>query len=281
VSKVAGKFLKIDDELTIHYEESGRGKIPVLFLPGWTMSTKVFERQLADFKESNEYRFITFDPRAHGLSSKTQEGHFYEQHGSDICAFIEKLGLENIVIAGWSFATLAVLAYVHQYGAKRLSGLIMLDGPPRAIGEDNKQEWVTYRYDDADAMQAFYTMGRLRNREIANREFAQWMLENKSSENIRWVLDITNQTPDTAAALLNATANFLDFREDLIALDGKIPLLYVVRNEIGELVSDWASRYTPTAQVCTLGEHLMFWERSDEFNQVLVEFLKRCRAVHS
>jgi hypothetical protein len=130
-------------------------------------------------------------------------------------------------------------------------------------------------------MQAFYTMGRLRNREIANREFAQWMLENKSSENIRWVLDITNQTPDTAAALLNATANFLDFREDLIALDGKIPLLYVVRNEIGELVSDWASRYTPTAQVCTLGEHLMFWERSDEFNQVLVEFLKRCRAVHS
>jgi len=277
---VLSQFIKIDDELTIHYEESGRGKITVLFLPGWTMSTKVFERQLAYFDESDKYRFITFDPRAHGLSSKTQDGHFYEQHGRDIGAFIEKLGLENIVIAGWSFATLAVLAYVHQYGATRLSGLIMLDGPPRAAGEDNNKEWLTYRYDDADAMQAFYTMGRLTNRETTNSEFAQWMLENKNSENIQWVLDITNQTPDTAAALLNATANFLDFREDLIALHGKIPLLYLVRNEIGELVSDWASRYTPTAQVHALGEHLMFWERSDEFNRILTEFLKGCNSKH-
>ncbi len=278
---MTGKLLKIDDELTIHYEESGRGERPILFLPGWTMSTKVFTRQLAYFEESYEYRFITFDPRAHGLSSKTQDGHHYEQHGRDIYAFIEKLKLENIVIAGWSFGTLAVLAYVHQYGAKRLSGLIMLDGPPRAIGEDNKKEWVTYRYDDADAMQSFYTMGRLENREFTNREFARWMLENKSLEDIQWVLDITNQTPDTAAALLNATANFLDFREDLIALNGKIPLLYVVRNEIGELVSNWASQYTPSAQVRALGDHLMFWERSDEFNRILTEFLKCCNSKHS
>lgn len=273
---MSGKFVQVDVDLSLHYEQAGQGALTVLLVPGWTMSTRVFERQLEYFRNSDQVRLISYDPRAQGLSSKTTDGHDYEQHGRDLHAFIEALQLDNIVLGGWSFGCLETLAYISQFGAARLSGFIMLDGPPRAAGADNQSEWVTYRHDDADGSQAFYTLGRLRNPAATNREFAAWMLEDKSEDNIRWVLEITRQTPNEAAALLNATSVFLDYRAALRDLEGKLPLWYLMRDGRGDVVADWARANTPSASVDAYGEHLMFWERADQFNQALVDFIEKC-----
>ena len=270
-------FLSVDPELTLHYEQVGSGDINVVLVPGWTMSTRVFERQLDYFSLSSNYRITALDPRAHGLSSKTPGGHFYEQHGRDICAFIETLNLDNIVLCGWSFGTLAALSYVNQFGTERLSGFIMLDGPPRATGENNKEEWVTYSHGDKDGMRELFTVGRLRDSHQANIEFANWMLEFPTKEHIDWVLAITSQTPDNSAVLLNATAEFLDYRNDLILLAGTLPTMYVVRKDKGEVVLNWAKRNTPSARVESFGGHMMFWERADAFNKILEDFLEGCR----
>ncbi len=165
---MSAQFFQVDIDLSLHYEQAGRGDITVLLVPGWTMSTRVFERQLEYFRQSDQIRFVTYDPRAHGLSSKTAGGHHYEQQGRDLHAFIEGLQLDNIVLGGWSFGCLETLAYINQFGAGRLSGFLMLDGPPRACGADNVNEWITYRHDDADGSQAFYTMGRLRDPDDTN-----------------------------------------------------------------------------------------------------------------
>ncbi|MEM7292171.1 MAG: alpha/beta hydrolase [Pseudomonadota bacterium] len=269
--------VKVDDELDLFYEESGHGDIPILFVPGWTMSTAVFKRQLSHYENSDRYRFITLDPRAHGRSSNTADGHFYEQHGRDLYAFIEALDLQNVVLGGWSFGTLHTLAYVEQFGAERLAGFVMIDGPPRATGHDSAQEWVTYTYEDHDRSQEFFTCGKLRDRDNTNRMFAAWMLENKSEENIRWLIDITQQTPDTAASLLNATAVYLDYRDTLIELHNAVPLLYYMRHDQLSVAEDWAREFTPQARVHAHGEHMMFWEEAERFNHNLGEFLAGIR----
>lgn len=273
---MSGEFIKIDADLTIHYEQAGRGDTTVLLVPGWTMSTRVFERQLEFFEDSEQVRFVSYDPRAQGLSSNTSGGHSYRQHGRDLHALIEALRLDNIVLGGWSFGCLETLAYVSQFGAERLRGFIMIDGPPRAAGADNEREWVTYRQDDADGSQAFYNHGRLHDPEKTNREFAAWMLEDKSEVNIQWVLDITRQTPDNAAVLLNQTAISLDYREALGGLEGKMPLWYLMRAGRRQVVADWARDNTPSATVDAFGEHLMFWERAGQFNLALADFIDRC-----
>ena len=68
-----------------------------------------------------------------------------------------------------------------------------------------------------------------------------------------------------------------DYRKDLIALNARVPLLYVVREELGPRVARWAARHTPAARVESFGGHLMFWERAGEFNRVLSDFLAGCR----
>ena len=274
-----GSFIKIDSELTLHYESVGQGDQVILLIPGWTMSTRVFERQLAMFESSDEFRFVTFDPRAQGLSSKTAGGHYYAQHGCDLHRLIEALELDQIVLGGWSFATLAALAYVEQFGSERLRGFIMLDGPPRASGENNQLDWVTYRHDDADGQQAFYTLDRLRQPEASSREFVEWMLEHPARQHMDWLLDITRQMPDEAAALLNATSVFCDYRDILINLERRLPLWYMVRADQQEIVTAWARRHTPTAQIDAFGEHLMFWERAEAFNNALVNFARHCNTA--
>ena len=80
--------VRIDDELSLHHETSGRGETTVLLVPGWTMTTAVFERQREYFAGSANYRFVTYDPRAHGESTKTVGGHYYAPHGRDLGALI-------------------------------------------------------------------------------------------------------------------------------------------------------------------------------------------------
>lgn len=270
-------FVELDDELTVHYQRAGRGDTVILLVPGWTMSSRVFEHQFSYFDQSEEFQFISFDPRAHGLSSKTAKGHHYPQHGRDLHVFINALELDGLVLGGWSFGCLSTLAYIHQFGAGRLGGFIMLDGPPRAAAEDNVRDWATYRFDDADGLQQFYSQGRLQDPEASNREFAAWMLENETADNIRWVLEITAKTPDTVAAMLNESSIDLDYRQELKGLDGCMPVCYLMRADRVQSVRRWAATNTPSAEVVGFGEHLMFWERPQQFNEVLSEFARRCQ----
>ncbi len=81
------EYVKLSSDLTIHYEQAGNGEVSIIFIPGWMMSTEVFEHQIAHFRNSSEYRALTYDPRGQGRSSKTVEGHTYQQHGRDLAQF--------------------------------------------------------------------------------------------------------------------------------------------------------------------------------------------------
>jgi len=274
-SGMKGEFVTVSPAVDLHYVEAGTGDLCLVLVPGWTMSVEVFEHQLAHYADSNTVRCIAFDPRSHGRSSKPEDGHTYWHHGQDIDALIRELDLKNVVLAGWSFGTLAILSYVNQFGSESLSGLMMLDGPPKTVGTDNQADWVTYRHDDSDGQQAFYTLKRLIDPDTMNAQFIDWLLTDPTEESKQWLLSITRQTPNHHASLLNATANFLDFRDDLVALNDLFPLLYVVRAEQDTVVSGWTEINTPTARVEAFGGHMMFWEQPDRFNQILDEYLSQ------
>jgi non-heme chloroperoxidase len=269
--------LKLDSDLTVHYQVTGTGQIPIVFVPGWTMSTTVFDKQLAHFAHSTRYRFYTFDPRGQGKSSKTEGGHFYEQHGRDLFNFLRKLGLRNVVLGGWSYGGFDVLAYIREYGVGNVRALIMIDAPPKSIGNDNKEEWVWFSRDDADGSRRAFTMDTLLDRRKMDENFVRWMLERPTPENIRELSNICNETPGTIAALLNETGAYEDYEVELAAQEGRLPLLFAVREEMGDPARRWATKHTPSATVTSFGKHLNFWERPAQFNAVLDRFLATFR----
>jgi non-heme chloroperoxidase len=269
--------LKLDRELTIYYEVTGHGQIPIVFVPGWTMSTKVFEKQLAHFAQSTKYRFYTFDPRGQGKSSKTEGGHFYEQHGRDLHNFLLRLGLKHVVLGGWSYGGFDVLAYIREYGADNVRALIMIDAAPKSLGNNNRTQWVWFTRDDADGSRRAYTMDTLMNRGKMDKNFVDWMLESPTPANVAYLSTICDETPGTIAALTNETGSYEDYERDLASLEGKLPLLFSVREEMGAPARKWAAEHTPSATVISFGKHLNFWERPDQFNAGLDRFLATVR----
>lgn len=274
-SAASAETVELSENLTIHYETASEGDTTVLVVPGWAMSTEVFEKQLAAFEGSTEYTFVTYDPRAQGKSSQTADGHFYQQHGRDLNAFIEALELENIVLGGWSFGGNAALAYVDQFGTDKLSGFMMIDAAPRSRGPDNTTDWVWYSYDDADGFEAFFTMGPLLYRDDMITGFADWMLDESTEERIAWIRGIAEQTRSTTMSLLNAAGAHDDYREQLTAMNGEVPLFYIVQESWGPVVEAWAEANTPQARVsATMPSHLGFWEDAEAFNAELMSFLE-------
>jgi len=73
--------------------------------------------------------------------------------------------------------------------------------------------------------------------------------------------------------MLSAAGIFLDFTAELKGLEGKIPLLFTVRTEVEDVVVDWANQNTPSATVEAFGQHLLFWEFSEQYNKVLADYL--------
>ncbi len=113
----------------------------------------------------------------------------------------------------------------------------------------------------------------LLNHQKATEDLAKWMVENPTSDYLNWMEGIINETSDTVAALTNETGAYLDFEPDVRALEGKMPLLIVVRTEWEDLAKKWAAKNRPSAQVKALGRHLMFWEHGDEFDSILDTYL--------
>jgi hypothetical protein len=70
VSPVKAEYAKLSDDLTLHYEQAGKGPQTILFIPGWMMSTKVFERQFKHFEASTRFRAIAYDPRGQGSRAR-------------------------------------------------------------------------------------------------------------------------------------------------------------------------------------------------------------------
>jgi len=273
-ARPVSKYVQISDDVRIRYRTAGNGTQVILLVPGWTMSCDVFERQFEHFEGSSTYTMISFDPRSQGLTTHTSEGNYYEQHGRDLHAFIEKLGLDNIVLGGWSAGVFDIMAYVHQFGSSKIKGLVVIDGSPIGTGVSKETEWVWYSRDDADGFRESLTQGPLLDRVKMNDEFARWMVEEPTPEYLVWVDEIMGQTSDGIAALLNESSAYQNYGEDLKKLEGQKSLLYFVRDEWGQVARNWAANSTPSATVIAFGKHMAFWEHADHFNEALDEFLK-------
>jgi len=274
-----GERLKVSDDLTLYYETSGRGATPIVFVPGWTMSSAVFERQRAHFANSDRFRYYSYDPRGQGQSSKPTQGYTYDQHGVDLHAFLEGLGLKKVVLVGWSFGVLKVTSYLEQFGADNVRALVLIDGTPKTTGKDSTRDWAWVGDDNWLSNNQSYTVDLLTEKREANiKEFSEWMLENPTPEQVRWSTAISLQTPAWIAALTNATANNANYEDALKALDPKLPTLFVMGEEHWHpVVEQWVKANRPSTHLVTMGRHLMFWQRSVAFNSELDKFLSSIR----
>ncbi len=112
------------DVTRIYFKDWGSGQ-PVVFSHGWPLNSDSWESQMF-FLASKGYRCIAHDRRGHGRSSQPSEGNEMDTYADDLAALIEKLGLKNIVLIGFSTGGGEVARYIGRHGTQRAAKAVLV-----------------------------------------------------------------------------------------------------------------------------------------------------------
>lgn len=100
----------------------------LLLVHGIGQSHLSFEHQLRA-PVTDQFFVVSFDLRGHGNSGKPMEPAAYKDPklwAGDVRRIMDALGLQRVVLLGWSYGTLIVSDYLRQYGSERLDGIVLV-----------------------------------------------------------------------------------------------------------------------------------------------------------
>lgn len=234
-------------DIQMYYEIHGDGT-PLILLHGGLGSAENWGNQIPAF--SKRYKVIALESRGHGRSTYSEEPIGYSLMASDVIAAMDFLGIQKAHVLGWSDG-----------------GIISLD---LAINHPDRLIRVV-------AYGANYDASGFRA-EFGENETVKRAIERLSADYQR--LSPTPHQWDTFRANIgNMWASEPHFSlEQLNSIT--VPMLIVAgENDEGVLTehSIEMARLIPTAELTFMRDtgHYAVWEKSEEFNEIVLEFLEK------
>ena len=258
------RFFTTSDGVRIHYLEAGKGPA-IVFIPGWQMPGWIWEKQIAHF--SAKYRVIALDPRSQGESGKPADGNYPERRARDYKELVDHRKLAPAVLVGWSMGVPEIMAYVDQFGANDLSGVVLVDG------------FVVVDDDVAKVFPMWLKSLEMDRKGFTDR-FVHSMYKKPQPESYYERLTAAAlKTPTNSAVTLGVgmigRADWLPVFPKL----AKTPVLYVVTNVlIKQLDPVRAALPQLQSEIFEDAGHALFVDEAERFNLVVERFLEGARA---
>ncbi|TQR21425.1 alpha/beta fold hydrolase [Psychrobacillus vulpis] len=268
---VNGKYIEVDSGVELFVQDVGHGD-PIIFIPGFTFTTEVFIHQVEHFSKTN--RVIVIDPRSHGRSTITLQGNDYVTHGTDLAEVIDALELKNVTLAGWSFGCLTIWEYLKQEGYDNVKSLIFIDMSPKALSTNHEEDWVEGPLNDIGTIYNTYLRNPAGQREFIKAYTTSVMVQRDVTEDeLNWLAEQSLKTPYYIASNLFASGMFSDYRNEAREASELVPTLTIVADHWADIATRFTQKISPKSSIEVLGGHLMFWEHSEEFNELVEKFL--------
>lgn len=274
-SREAAGCLETSDGAKIYYEDHGEGQ-PILLVHGWLCSSRFWQKNVPGL--ANEFRVVAIDLRGHGNSCKALTGHTIRQYASDVREVIERLGLKEIVLVGWSLGGPVGLSYYEQYYEdSRLKALGLVDTAPFPFSPLawNSHVLRNYNYDAMNATFAHLTASpRKFAVDFTNRMFKR----NPSDADMDWVVAEMMKTPTWIAEAVYSDFLMSDYAKSLAAI--KVPVIVFAADSgvfrDGMAMGKAISSQVPQGTFVPFDDagHILFYEQPQKFNAALADFVK-------
>jgi pimeloyl-ACP methyl ester carboxylesterase len=246
----------------VHYKSFGRGRDALVFVHGWAGDMSVWRFQLPAF--AGRTRVVLVDLPGHGASDKPRIAYPMDLFARSIEAVMRDGGVDRAVLLGHSLGTPVVRQFYRFFPEKTLA-LVAVDGALRTM------------FDDPDQVRKFVEPYRGPGYREAAERFIRAMFPNPGTEALR---DATVATVVATPqhVMLGSFEGMFDpaiWKEDRVG----VPLLAVNAKS-----PYWTADYE--AFVRTLSPrvdyrviegpgHFLMLEKPDEFNALLLEFLRK------
>lgn len=254
-------MVKVDD-VNIYYEITGEGPALVL-LHGWTGNHKWWKEQVPFF--SKNYKVITLDHRGHGESDKPRSGYSMQVFTEDLYRVLNELRIDRAIIAGHSMGGMIAQLFCLSYPEK-VGGLVLVDTSSNGMGV------ISFE----DVLVSIQTQGF---ESFTEQFFCPALFASGISEEIiNWTKSEILKTPQHAVEEAAKAMSKYDVTDQLPKI--KVPTLIIHGNQdfaidlkmakmLHEKISNSRLKVIDGAGHCTM------LEKPDEFNKIVLEFLKK------
>ena len=269
---------KSKEPVDIFYEDYGTGQ-PVILIHGWPLSRKSWEQQVWKIVEEG-FRCISYDRRGFGISSHPWGEYDYSALASDLDVLIYELDLNDVVIVGFSMGGGEVVRYLTDYGSDKIAKAALVSSIiPLVKKKDDNPDGVPQEALDGikDALQ--------KDRVGFLKEFGKgfYNYEDNKDKVSQGQLDYDFIVASHASprATIQAALAWMhtDFRSELKNVT--VPTL-IVHGDADETVpqatsADLAAKGISqnTYEVIKGAPHGLNITHADEFNEILIKFLKK------
>ena len=254
-------YLETPDGVPLYYQEEGAGKA-IFLIHGGSANSSFWEKQFRGL--APRYRIVALDNRGHGNSGKTDQGHDMGQYARDVHFVLESLGIERVVLVGWSMGGAVTFSYIQQFGNDRLAGLVDID--QKALMWTSEED-----------LQATFLAVRNRKLQLHKDRVTLFFANPQPQELIN---GMAYELMKTSASTYCASVEDVwrtDYRPVLPRIHVPTLIFTSVKGLMGEDTAHLMAQSIPDAQVSVFANsgHLLFWEEADRFNQELAEFVER------
>ncbi|MFE0507849.1 alpha/beta fold hydrolase [Peribacillus butanolivorans] len=264
-------FIEVEKDVQLYYEEKGQGR-PIIFIHGVWMSSRFFTRQLPYFSE--KYRTILLDLRSHGQSTHVHNGNTVSVYAKDLHAFIDKQGLKDVILVGWSMGAFVVWDYLKQFGEDNVHSTVIVD----ELASDFKWPDFDIGAFDIDTLIAFMTEIQT-NRSLFLQGFLTSMFKDElSAGDANWMLEEVTKMPASIASAILFDQSIVDYRDFLPEIT--VPtLLCFGRHEkvIPVAAGVHLEENIPNSELVIFEDscHCPFIEESGLFNKTVDAFIQK------
>lgn len=112
------------DGLTIRYEVHGTGDPAIVLVHGWTNSRAIWGEHPSTL--SRTHRVVALDLAGHGESDADRSEWTVDAFGEDVVAVVEDVGLDSVVLVGFSMGGAVVLEAAERM-PERVLGIVFVD----------------------------------------------------------------------------------------------------------------------------------------------------------
>lgn len=253
-----------ETSIRTYYEQAGKGEA-LVFVHGLGSSSQDWEYQLTDFKE--HFQVITYDVRGHGQSEKAKPPYSVSLFAKDLAELLDELGVEKAHIVGVSMGGWITFQFGIAYPERTLSLTVI-------------NTWADMRLKTFDDYKNYFqraVLFRLFSMRKIGETLSKRLFIKPEQEELRqsfvesWA---KNHKPSYMAAFQGGIG--WTIHDKLHEL--KMPVLVVAADEDYTPVSmkENYAKQIPNARLVVIEDsrHATPVEKPDEFNQVVLEFLK-------
>jgi non-heme chloroperoxidase len=265
-----------ETDIQIYYEDHGTGQ-PVVLIHGYPLNGASWEKQQQALLQAG-YRVITYDRRGFGKSSQPTIGYDYDTLAADLNTLLDHLGLDDLVLVGFSMGTGEVTRYLATHGSARVRKAVLMGAiPPFLLKTDDNPEGVDQKvFDDIKAAVVADRPAYLKN--FLDNFYNVDVLGGTRISDQAWQNSFVTAIGASAYAAEACVDTWLtDFRDDLPKIDVPTLLVHGDADRILPYPST-AARLPGLIKDLTFvtiegGPHNIAWTHPEIVNKALLDFL--------